>query len=39
VKALPLASTAAQKLAVGQETELGLFPGSTLSGDDHELPS
>jgi hypothetical protein len=35
-----LPSTAAQKLAVGHETEVITFPfGSTLSGDDHEVPS
>jgi hypothetical protein len=36
---LPLPSTAAQKLAVGQETELREFPESMVTGEDHVLPS
>jgi hypothetical protein len=37
VYALPSESTAAQKLAVGHETEYRGYP-AMLSGDDHELP-
>jgi hypothetical protein len=35
---LPRSSTAAQKLAVGQETEFRPVPASMLSGDDHVPP-
>jgi hypothetical protein len=38
VIALPSLSTAAQKLAVGQETEYSDCPQSMLTGDDHVLP-
>jgi hypothetical protein len=40
VTALPPLSTAAQKLADGQVTEVRLLPpGSILTGFDHVLPS
>jgi hypothetical protein len=35
---LPAPSTAAQKPAVGQETEYSDCPESTMTGDDHVLP-
>jgi len=36
---LPLSSTAAQKIAVGQETENSAFdPSMSSAGEDHELP-
>jgi hypothetical protein len=39
VSAFPSASTASQKVEVGQETALkNPPPGSTLAGDDHEVP-
>ena len=40
VRTLPSKSTAAQKLAVGQETESRPPPlGSMFSGNDHNVPS
>jgi hypothetical protein len=38
VSALPPTSTAAQKLALGHDTEVRYWPGSMFEGDDHDDP-